>query len=85
MVEILDTKGSTKSDTTFIKRRKLLEKELLDSIAKKSEKDNTAQVSEKVNKNERNVKLLQQTQKITRHNSKTEYFLFCASKSWKTF
>ena len=42
--EILDIKGSTKSDTTFVKRRELVRKELWDTIAKKIEKDNTAEV-----------------------------------------
>ena len=37
VTEILDIKGSTKSDTTFIKRRELVKKELLDTIAKKAE------------------------------------------------
>ena len=61
---ILDIKGSTKSDTTSIKRREVVEKELLDTIAKITEKDNTAQVLEKLNKNKGNVKLSQQNQKI---------------------
>ena len=35
MTEILDIKDSTKCDTTFIKRRELVEKDLLDTIGKK--------------------------------------------------
>ena len=47
MAEVLDIKGSTKSVTTFIKRRELIEKELLDTTEKTTEKENTAQVLEK--------------------------------------
>ena len=64
MGETLDIKGSTKSVTTFIKRKKLLEKELLDTTEKTSERENTAQVLEKLNKNKGSLKLSQQNQKI---------------------
>ena len=63
MGETLDIKGSTKSVTTFIKRKKLLEKELLDTTEKTSERENTAQVLEKLNKNKGSLKLSQQNQK----------------------
>ena len=61
VVEILDIKGSTKSDTTFVKRRERVEK---NTIAKKPEKDNTVQVLEKLSKNKGNLKLSQQNHKI---------------------
>ena len=64
VAEILDIKGSAKSDTTFTKRRELVEKELLDTTEKTSEKENTAQVLEKPNKNKDSLKLFQQNQKI---------------------
>ena len=51
VAEILDIKGSTKSVTTFIKTSKLVEKELLDTTEKTTEKENTTQVLEKLNKN----------------------------------
>ena len=54
MAEILDIKGSTKFETTFLKRRELVEKALLD----------TAQVLEKLNKSKGNLKLSQQNRKI---------------------
>ena len=54
MAEILDIKGSTKFETTFLKRRELVEKALLD----------TAQVLEKRNKSKGNLKLSQQNRKI---------------------
>ena len=57
MAEVLDIKGSTKSVTTFIKRRELIEKELLDTTEKTTEKENTAQVLEKLNKNKGSLKL----------------------------
>ena len=41
MAEILDIKGSTKSGNIFIKRRELVEKELLDTTEKTTEKENT--------------------------------------------
>ena len=41
VAEILDIKGSTKSVTTFIKTSKLVEKELLDTTEKTTEKENT--------------------------------------------
>ena len=63
VAEILDIKGSTKSVTTFIKRKKLLEKELLDTTEKTSERENTVQVLEKLNKNKGSLKLSQQNQK----------------------
>ena len=63
MAEVLDIKGSTKSVTTFIKRRELIEKELLDTTEKTTEKENTAQVLEKLNKNKGSLKLSQQNQK----------------------
>ena len=63
MGETLDIKGSTKSVTTFIKRKKLLEKELLDTTEKTSERENTVQVLEKLNKNKGSLKLSQQNQK----------------------
>ena len=62
--EILDIKGSTKSETTFIIRRELIKKELLDTTEKRTEKDNTVQVLEKLNKNKGKLKLPQQNQKI---------------------
>ena len=49
MGEILHIKGSIKSDTTFIKTNKLVEKELLDTTEKTTEKENTAQVFENLN------------------------------------
>ena len=49
--KILDIKGSTKSGNIFIKRRELVEKELLDTTEKTTEKENTTQVLEKLNKN----------------------------------
>ena len=59
--EILDIKGSAKSDATFIKRRELVEKELLETIAKKNkkqtEKDNTTQVFETVAAKSENLKI----------------------------
>ena len=58
VAEILDIKGSTKSVTTFIKG-----KELLDTTEKTSERENTAQVLEKLNKNKGSLKLSQQNQK----------------------
>ena len=64
MAEILDIKGSTKSDTIFIKRRELVEKELLDTTEKTTEKENTTQVLEKLNKNKGSLKLSHQNQKI---------------------
>ena len=51
VAEILDIKGSTKSVTTFMKTSKLVEKELLDTTEKTTEKENTTQVLEKLNKN----------------------------------
>ena len=63
MAEVLDIKGSTKSVTTFIKRRELIEKELLDTTEKTTEKENTAQVLEKLNKNKGSLKLSLQNQK----------------------
>ena len=45
MAEILDIlEISIKSNTIFIKRRELVKKELLQTIAKKIEKGNTLQV-----------------------------------------
>ena len=41
VAEILDIKGSTKSGNIFIKRRELVEKELLDTTEKTTEKENT--------------------------------------------
>ena len=64
MAEVLDIKGSTKSVTIFIKRRELIEKELLDTTEKTTEKENTSQVLEKLNKNKGSLKLSQQNQKI---------------------
>ena len=64
MAEILDIKGSTNSDTIFIKRRELVEKELLDTTEKTTEKENTTQVLEKLNKKKGSFKLSQQNQKI---------------------
>ena len=58
VAEILDIKGSTKSVTTFIKG-----KELLDTTEKTSERENTAQVLEKLNKSKGSLKLSQQNQK----------------------
>ena len=52
VAEILEIKGSTKSVTTFIKG-----KELLDTTEKTSERENTAQVLEKLNKNKGSLKL----------------------------
>ena len=49
MAEVLDIKGSTKSVTTFIKRKELAEKELLDTTEKATESESTAQVLEKHN------------------------------------
>ena len=59
VAEILEIKGSTKSVTTFIKG-----KELLDTTEKTSERENTAQVLEKLNKNKGSLKLSQQNKKI---------------------
>ena len=42
MAEILDIKGSTKSVTTFLKRKELVEKQLLDTTEKTTETENTA-------------------------------------------
>ena len=42
VAEILDIKDSTKSGNTFIKRRELAEKELLDTTEKTTERENTA-------------------------------------------
>ena len=42
VAEILDIKSSTKSDSTFIKRRELVEKELLGTTVKTTEKENKA-------------------------------------------
>ena len=64
VAEILDIKGSTKSVTTFIKTSKLVEKELLDTTEKTTEKENTEQVFESLNKNKCSLKLSQQNQKI---------------------
>ena len=64
VAEILDIKGSTKFDTAFIKRRELVEKELLDTTERTTEKENTAQVLEKLNKNKGSLKLSQENQKI---------------------
>ena len=47
MAQILDIKGCTKSDTTFIKRREIVEKERLYATEKTTEKENTTQVLEK--------------------------------------
>ena len=63
VAEILDIKGSTKSVTTFIKRKELVEKELLDTTEKTSERENTVQVLEKLDKNKGSLKLSQQNQK----------------------
>ena len=64
VAEILDIKGSTKSDTTFIKTSKLVEKERLDTTEKTTEKENTAQVFENLNKSKCRLKFSQQNQKI---------------------
>ena len=64
MGEILHIKGSIKSDTTFIKTNKLVEKELLDTTEKTTEKENTAQVFENLNKSKCRLKFSQQNQKI---------------------
>ena len=63
VAEILDIKGPTKSVTTFMKRKELVEKELLDTTGKITERENTAQVLEKLNKNKGSLKLSQQNQK----------------------
>ena len=42
IAEILDIKGSTKSVTTFLKRKELVEKQLLDTTEKTTERENTA-------------------------------------------
>ena len=62
--EILDIKGSTKSVTTFIKRKELAEKELLDTTEETTEREKTAQVLQKLNKSKGSLKLSQQNQKI---------------------
>ena len=59
--EILDIKGSTKSVTTFIKRKELAEKELLDTTEETTEREKTAQVLQKLNKSKGSLK---QNQKI---------------------
>ena len=51
VAEVLDIKCSTSSVTTFRKRKDLVEKELLDTTEKTAERENTAQVLEKLNKN----------------------------------
>ena len=61
---ILDIKGSPKSVTSFITSKELVEKELLDTTEKTTERENTAQVLEKLNKNKGSLKLSQQNQKI---------------------
>ena len=63
VAEILDIKGSTKSFTTFIERKELVEKGLLDTTEKTTERENTAQVLEKLNKNKGSLKVSQQNQK----------------------
>ena len=63
VAEILDIQGSTKSVTTFLKRKELVERELLDTTQKTTERENTAQVLEKLNKNKDSLKLSQQNQK----------------------
>ena len=42
IAEILDIKGSTKSVTTFLKRKELVEKQLLGTTEKTTERENTA-------------------------------------------
>ena len=64
VAQISDIKGCTKSDTTFLKRRELVEKERLDTTEKTTEKENTAQVLEKLNKNKGSLKFSQQNQKM---------------------
>ena len=64
VAEVLDIKCSPKSVTTFIKRKELVEKELLDTTEKTTERENTAQVLENLNKNKGSLKLSQQNQKI---------------------
>ena len=64
VAEILDIKGASNSVTTFIKRKELVEKELLDTTEKTAERENTEQVLEKLNKNKGSLKLSQQNQKI---------------------
>ena len=63
VAEILDIQGSTKSATTFLKRKELVERELLDTTQKTTERENTAQVLEKLNKNKGSLKVSQQNQK----------------------
>ena len=59
VAEVLDIKGSAKSDTTFIKRREPVEKELLQK-KKKLKMTKQCKFRKKVKKNQGNVKLLKQ-------------------------
>ena len=60
VAEVLDIKGSAKSDTTFVKRREPVEKELLQNKKKKLKMTKQCKFRKNVKKNQGNVKLLKQ-------------------------
>ena len=60
VAEVLDIKGSAKSDTTFVNRREPVEKELLQKKKKTLKMTKQCKFRKKVKKNQGNVKLLKQ-------------------------